>query len=252
MGVWEQTILISVMMALCFAAPRFSKKVALHSKILLLIGTGGLVSLFFGDLLPDVVKMGGLSSLAIIVSVWLIYSYFHTSHIHQHGEEDHGHIHIHGTETSKFLLAAMVSHCFSSGMLLFMSHELSARLATSVFFALIGHKGYEALSVSVLLSQKIKDSRKFFACGVAYSVALPAGVIVTAALSRFLGAGMSPSIIKMVATIVASIAVGSLAGCMVHDFILPSFRHIKKRRHEAAWMLVGVGLTVIFVTGMPG
>jgi zinc transporter ZupT len=254
MSILGQTILISAMMALCFAAPRFSKKVARHSRILLLIGTGGLVSLYFGDLLPDVLALGGISSLAIIVSVWLTYSYFHTSHIHQHeeGHDDHDHIHIHGAETSRFLMISMVSHCFSSGMLLYMSHELSARIAASVFLALMGHKGYEALSVSILLSQKVKDSKKFLSYAVIYSLALPFGVLVTAVLSRFLGTGVSPQVIKMTAMVVASVAVGSLAGCMVHDFIMPSIRHIKHRRLEAAWMLVGVGLTMIFVVGVPG
>src|SRR5271154_7178157 len=114
MSIWAQTILISGMMALCFAAPRFSRKVARHSKILLLIGTGGLVSLYFGDLLPDVLELGGLSSLAIIVAVWLTYSYFHTAHVHSHGEqeghnhdghddhEDHSHLHVHGSGSPKF------------------------------------------------------------------------------------------------------------------------------------------------------
>jgi zinc transporter ZupT len=252
MSIWAQTILISAMMALCFAAPRLSKKVARHSKILLLIGTGGLVSLYFGDLLPDVLALGGMSSLAIIVAVWLTYSYFHTSHLHHHEESHEDHIHIHGAETSRFLMISMVSHCFSSGMLLYMSHELSARIAASVFLALIGHKGYEALSVSVILSQKVKESKKFLTYAVIYSLALPFGVLVTAVLSRYLGEGVSPHVIKMTAMVVASVAVGSLAGCMVHDFIMPSIRHIKHRRLEAAWMLVGVGLTVIFVAGVPG
>jgi zinc transporter ZupT len=261
MSILLQTILISVMMALCFAAPRFSKKIAGQSRILLLVGTGGLVSLYFADLLPDVLQLGGLSSLAIIVAVWLTYSYFHSSHIHHHEKNDgdhdenhegHDHLHVHGSQSSKFLMISMVSHCFSSGMLLYMSHELSARIAASVFFALIGHKGYEALSVSVLLSQKIKDSKKFMACAVAYSLAFPIGVSITAMLAHFLGEGMSPAIIKMTAMVVASIAVGSLAGCMVHDFILPSIRHNKTRRLEAGWMLVGVCLTMIFVVGAPG
>jgi zinc transporter ZupT len=253
MSILAQTILISAMMALCFMAPRFSKKIASHSKILLLIGTGGLVSLYFGDLLPDVLQLGGLSSLGIIVVVWLTYSYFHTSHIHHHEEsEGHHHAHSHGSDTSKFLMISMVSHCFSSGMLLYMSHQLSARIAASVFLALVGHKGYEALSVSVLLSQKVKDSKKFMACAIAYSLALPLGVLVTAALAHFMGEGMSPAVIKMTAMIVASVAVGSLAGCMVHDFILPSIRHLKASWSQAGWMLVGVGLTVIFVVGTPG
>lgn len=252
MGILTQTILISAMMAFCFAAPRFSKNVARHSKVLLLIGTGGLVSLYFGDLLPDVLQLGGLSSLAIIVAVWLTYSYFHTSHIHHHEAGDGNHTHVHGSDSSKFLMISMVSHCFSSGMLLYMSHELSARIAASVFLALIGHKGYEALSVSVLLSQKVKDSKKFLACAMVYSLALPAGVLGTAALAHFFGEGMSPSIIKMTAMIVSSIAVGSLAGCMVHDFLLPSIRHVKASKLQAGWMLLGVGLTVVFVVGAPG
>jgi len=206
-------------------------------------------------------ELGGLSSLAIIVAVWLTYSYFHTAHVHDHAEheshdhddhEDHSHLHVHGSGSPKFLMVSMISHCFSSGMLLYMSHELSSRIAASVFLALIGHKGYEALSVSVLLSQKIKDARKFTLCALGYSLAFPVGVLTTAALARFLGDGVSPVVIKTVATIVASVAVGSLAGCMVNDFLLPSIRHVKSRRLEAGWMLVGVALTMIFVVGTPG
>jgi zinc transporter ZupT len=256
MSLLLQTVLISGLMSLCFAAPRFSAKVAAHSKILLLIGTGGLVSLYFADLLPDVLQLGGYSSLAIIIAVWLMYSYFHTSHVHYHEEHGQHESHVHGAPDDhgsvKFLMISMVSHCFSSGMLLYMSHELSSRIAASVFFALIGHKGYEALSVSVLLSQKIKEGRKFLACAVAYSLAFPFGVIITAALTHFLGAGMSPVVIKTIAMVVASVAVGSLAGCMIHDFLLPSIRHVKTRRLEAGWMLVGVALTMIFVVGAPG
>jgi zinc transporter ZupT len=253
MSLLLQTVLISTLMSLCFAAPRFSAKVAAHSKILLLIGTGGLVSLYFADLLPDVLQLGGYSSLAIIIAVWLTYSYFHSSHVHFHEGHEEGHTHAHDVPDSpKFLMISMVSHCFSSGMLLYMSHELSSRIAASVFFALIGHKGYEALSVSVLLSQKIKESRKFLAYAVVYSLAFPIGVITTAALAHFLGAGMSPVVIKTTAMVVASVAVGSLAGCMIHDFLLPSIRHVKTRRIEAGWMLVGVALTFIFVVGAPG
>lgn len=216
------------------------------------------MSLYFGDLLPDVLELGGLSSLAIIVAVWLTYSYFHTSHVHSHGEHEghdeheESHLHVHGAGSPKFLMVSMVSHCFSSGMLLYMSHELSSRIAASVFFALVGHKGYEALSVSVLLSQKIKDARKFLACAIAYSLAFPLGVLTTSALAHFLGAGLSPVVIKSTAIVVASVAVGSLAGCMINDFLLPSIRHVKTRRLEAGWMLVGVALTIVFVVGAPG
>jgi zinc transporter ZupT len=157
---------------------------------------------------------------------------------------------VHLPESSFFLMAAMVSHCFSSGMLLVISHELSAKVAASVFLALIGHKGYEALSVSVLLSQRTKDLKRFALCAFAYSVSFPLGVIATIALTRVLGPTTSPTVIKTFAIVVASVAVGSLAGCMVNDFLIPSIQHVRARRHHVAWMLLGVGLTLLFTVGL--
>lgn len=242
-------------MALSFVAPRVSKRLEAHSKILLLIGTGGLVSLYFGDLLPDVYQLGGVSSLGIIAAVWLVYTAIHLLNIKHHEHHDHEHenvphTHIHLPDSSFLLMAAMISHCFSSGMLLFMSHELSAKIAASVFLALIGHKGYEAISVSVLLSQRTKDLKRFVICAAAYASSFPLGVIATALLTHFLGPSVSPSVVKTFAIVVASVAVGSLAGCMVNDFIIPSIRHVRARRHHAAWMLLGVGLTLLFTVGL--
>ena len=254
-------------MALCFLAPRFSKRVEAHSKILLLIGTGGLISLYFADLLPDVVELGGKPSLGIILLVWLAYSYLHTFNIKHHEEHDRGdhacsgdtaHVHVplpshnddHHSGSSGVLLASMISHCFSSGMLLFVSHELSSKVAASVFLALIGHKGYEAISVSVVLSQRTKDIKKFMIYAIAYASSFPVGVLVTAALTRVLGPELSPAVVKTAVVVVASVAVGSLASCMIHDFLLPSLRHVRAKKTEAVWMLVGVGLTALFTFGV--
>jgi zinc transporter ZupT len=261
MSIALQTLLITLVMALSFVAPRVSKRLEKHSKILLLIGTGGLVSLYFGDLLPDVYQLGGFSSIGIILVVWLLYSVMHLvnikHHEHEHDHEhshdhDHGpgHTHVHLPESSFLLMASMISHCFSSGMLLYMSHELSTKVAASVFLALIGHKGYEALSVSVLLSQRSRELKKFIFCAVAYSLSFPLGVVVTGILTRSLGPSVSAEVLKTFAIVVASVAVGSLAGCMVHDFLIPSIRHVRAKRHEAAWMLLGVGLTLIFTVGL--
>ena len=245
-------------MALGFAAPRISKRVEKHSRIFLLIGTGGLVSLYFGDLLPDVLKLGGASGLAIIIAVWLTYSYLHTHHIKHHEKEEHEHedgathVHVHLPQSSKFLMGSMISHCFSSGMLLFVSHELSSRVAASVFLAIIGHKAYEAMSVSILLSRRVKNSRNFILCALFYSLSLPIGVAATALLALVFGADASPAVIRTVALVVASVAVGSLAGCMINDFILPSVRHVRTRKLEAGWVLVGVALTIAFTVGAPG
>jgi len=244
-------------MTVSFLAPRISKRVEAHSKTLLLIGTGGLVSLYFFDLLPDVIQLGGGSSLGIIFAVWLLYTLLHVYNLKHHEEHDHpqghdhGHVHLasDGNGSSFFLLASMVSHCFSSGMLLYLSHGLSAKVAASVFLALIGHKGYEAISVSVLLNQRTQDTKKFATYAVFYASSFPIGVAVTALLTHFFGSEVSPPIVKMVAMGVASVAVGSLAGCMINDFLLHSLRHVRTRRLEAAWMLVGVALTILFTAG---
>jgi zinc transporter ZupT len=254
-----QTILITLVMALCFIAPRISKQIQARSKIFLLIGTGGLVSLYFADLLPDVVQLGGTPSLGIIVFVWLVYSYFHTFHIKHHEVHDHEESHDHDIHThlpadheksSWLLMASMISHCFSSGMLLYMSHALSPKVAASVFLALIGHKGYEALSVSVLLSQQTKSLKKFSTYALMYASSFPIGVIVTAALTHFFGPGLSPTVVRTTIIVVASFAVGSLAGCMMNDFLIPSLKYLRNRKLEAGWMLVGVALTILFTAGV--
>lgn len=134
-------------------------------------------------------------------------------------------------------------------MLLYLSHDLSPKIAASVFLALIGHKGYEAISVSVLLSQRTRKTKTFLAYAISYAASFPIGVAVTSGLSHFFGSTVSPAVVKVVAIGVASVAVGSLAGCMINDFLLPSLRHVRTRRLEAAWMLLGVGLTLIFTAG---
>lgn len=259
MGIQIQTVLITAIMALCFIAPRISKQIEARSKIFLLIGTGGLVSLYFADLLPDVVQLGGASSLGIILLVWLGYSYLHMFHMkhHEHEHDEHGEDHQHHThvrlpDSSTLLVASMVCHCFSSGALLFLSHELSAKVATSVFLALIGHKGYEALSVSVLLTQRTKSRKKFALSAIAYSLSFPIGVASAAVLNDWFGNTVSPAAIKTAIIVVASIAVGSLAGCMVNDFLLPSLQHLRTRVHEGAWILLGAGLTFAFTVAFPG
>ena len=50
----------------------------------------------------------------------------------------------------------------------------------------------------------------------------------------------------MVAMVISSVAVGSLMGCMIHDFLIPSLKHVRARRHEAAWLVLGGALTFLF------
>ena len=164
-------------MLACAAVPRFYSRAKEHSRVLLLIGTGGLLSLYFGDLLPDVLKLGGRSSIAIIVGVWAIYSIVHVFHLSHH-DHHHGDGHAHAGDSSGtlfLLMAAMVSHCLSSGMLLALSDELSAKLAATVFLALIAHKGYEALAFSLLLGDRLKTAKAFFGCIAIYAASFPAG-----------------------------------------------------------------------------
>ncbi|MDR3608345.1 MAG: hypothetical protein P4M08_13325 [Oligoflexia bacterium] len=225
-----ETLIISVLMAALSALPLLSKTVRRYSKLFFLLGTGALAGLLAFDLLPDLFEMGGTSSLWWVGLVWIAYSFFHLSHLGHHASREHSGVPI-------FFLASMISHCLASGLLLVASEGLTSGIHRTVFFALLAHKTYEALTVSSVLMEREKSRRHSIFSITAYALALPAGVL--AALS--FRSALTPS----VALIATSLAAGTLLGCLIFDFLLPSYFHLKERKQNLAWIILGLALTQI-------
>jgi len=233
----EIFILAFAMTLFCFL-PLFSAAARKYSKYIFLIGTGAMFGICFFDLIPDVIELGGSTSLYVIGLVWLLYTVIHVFHLgHHHGhEQESGHD---GRQGSGILLffGSLVAHCFASGMLLTVSHGLSTKIASTVFAALLAHKIYESLLLSsILITQSFSATRRTAYIAV-YAAALPLGALVTSFFQS--------SINTNVAVLISSIAVGTLMGCLIFDFLLPSFRQLREQRYKAGWLIVGLVLTQV-------
>lgn len=237
-----ETLILAVGMAIFCVLPLVSERVRAHSKTLFLIGTGAMFGLCFFDLLPDVFELGGRSSLYVAGAVWAVYSVLHIFHIgHHHGHEHEGEVH-ETSHTPYLFLASIIGHCFASGMLLAASQSLSARIASTVFIALIAHKGYESLTVSSVLLRQVRSKAGRVAAIAIYSLALPMGVVVTS----FFREQMSQEI----AVFISSLAIGTLLGCLIFDFLLPSIHELKARRSQVGWLLLGLGITQLMMKNL--
>jgi zinc transporter ZupT len=226
-----ETLILAVGMAALATLPMISSRVRAHSQTIFLLGTGALFGICFFDLMPDVFEIGGPRGLYVVAAVWAAYSLLHIFHMGHHSHEEHGE----GQAASFFFLAALIAHCFASGMLLAVSQGMSPRIATTVFMALLAHKAYEALTLSSILVQSGKSRLEQSLIVGVYSLAVPAGVAVTTAFRDSMNEG--------VAMLISSIAVGTLLGCLIFDFLIPSVRHLKKSRAQAAWIAVGLVMT---------
>ena len=233
-----ETLIISLGMAAVSAIPLFSHTVRKFSSLFYLLGTGALSGILFFDLLPDLFELGGKTSLWSVGVVWVIYSLIHVFHLRHHGHEHgseiekavHNH-HGHG-ENSSFFLFSMVSHCFASGILLVTSEEFSTGLNRSIFLALLAHKLYESLTVSTVLIEKQKSHTKsIFSIGF-YSLSLPLGVGFTILFRAYL----TPQI----ALFATSLAAGTLLGCLIFDFLIPSIAQVRKRWTTLGWIAAGL------------
>jgi zinc transporter ZupT len=238
-----ETLSISVTMILLSALPLFSETIRRHSKFFFLLGTGALSGILLFDLLPDLFEMGGLSSLWGMGVVWIVYSAFHLSHLHHHeSSEEHSEIaHAHTDRESHIylFLSSMIGHCIASGVLLVTSEGLTAGLNRTVFWALLSHKAYESLTVSSILIERQSKTRKALIALAIYAGSLPTGVLLT---YRY-RSSLTPSI----ALLVTSLAAGTLLGCLMYDFILPSFAHLKRRRLDSIWILMGLIMTQLMM-----
>ncbi len=249
MNLLVETAALAAGIALFSGLPLFFyPQVKRHSRFLFLVGTGAMFGLCFFDLLPDVLEIGGKSSLYIIGVVWLIYSLIHLFHLGHH-ETDHDHdcgdpsLHEGGHSHSFGLFCgSLITHCFASGMLLSLSHGLSAQVANTVFLALVAHKGYEALMFSSILMKQQFSKLKQVALLGTYSLSLPLGV----GFAYFLRDTLSQDLAMMM----SSVAVGTLLGCLIFDFMIPTVRQLRRRRIEILWIGLGLLLTQLVMKSL--
>ena len=231
------------MVLFCFV-PWISSFFAHQTKNLFLLGIGAMVGICFFDLLPEIFEIGGITSLIVMAIVWAAYALLHTKYF---GE--HGHNHSHKTSASDherhgffLFMASMIAHCFSSGALLVVSEDLSPLIAKSVFYALIIHKALEAFSVSAFITQHhMARLRKGFAFA-AYLLSVPAGVFATLFFSAM--------ITTKIALILSDVAAGTLAGCLLYDFLIPNLKDASDRKRRVAWMSAGLFIMLVGLRGI--
>jgi zinc transporter ZupT len=230
----QTAILTFGMLAVC-SLPLVFKGVEKWSALIFLFGTGALLGVCAFDLLPDVIAIGGPTSLSISILVGVGYCILHIVHLRYHQPDSGAEYHHHHVHSFSAFFSSLVSHCFASGMLLTVSRNFSGTLSSAVFLALLAHKGYESLVlISVVLQQQISRLRIFMVIGI-YCLALPFG----AGLAYLLQDKMS----QIIAMYITSFAVGSLLGCLIFDFVIPSYHQVRRRWLHATWVLLGLVLT---------
>ncbi|OFZ19435.1 MAG: hypothetical protein A2Z20_05150 [Bdellovibrionales bacterium RBG_16_40_8] len=198
---------------------------------LFLFGTGALLGLCVFDLLPDVFHQNGISGITFVFIVWVIYSLVHLFHSHQHKTRSN--------LSAYIFLTAISLHCFSSGLFFGFSDNLSSHLLRTLFIALLAHKVYESLAVSSLLVSYRRSLRWTVAMLTLYLLSFPAGVF----FAQFFGKIINP----LVFLVVSGLALGSLAGCLVFDFLLPSLTYIRRNLIQLGWFAAGVILTLFII-----
>ncbi len=221
-------ILVSLVIGVCCALPWIFPVIRLYSRPLLLIGTSVLLGFLAFDIIPEMVEMGGYWSLVLVLISSGLFTWLHAladksqSMSHKHDDEEGP---SHGVA---FLIGSMALHCFAGGMLLVSSYEISTQLAFDVFLSLVAHKAFEAVSVSSVLIQRIPSLKRALKASAVYVLSFPVGVILTELARRLFLGSLSPDGVKDVAIVLTAVAVGSLFGCLIQDFLLPAMREFRR------------------------
>ena len=244
MGIFAETLILTVTILASTAIPFFWKQNHKKNSLMFLIGTGALTGIVIFDLLPDLWTLGGAKSFWMLLVVWIAYSVLHKFKIGSHhhdvpGSGEHTSV-SHIRESSIFfILSSMMAHCFASGVLLVIASDLSSGLAKNVFYALCAHKVYEALTVSSVVVEKLKTRLKIGFALVGYSMSLPVGVILSVVFRSSLSSN--------VALIATSLAAGTLLGCLVFDFWMPTLSHLRHSKKDLSWLIVGLLMTQLIL-----
>ncbi len=232
MSLFNAALLVSLGIAVSVLIPHYWPGVRAHSKTLMLIGTVVLLAFVAFDLVPEMVEIGGTTALVIMGVSWLGFSAVHSMQGPHDHDSHHGHIHKAGDERKghsiSALLGSMILHCISGGMLLVTSYEMSTRMASAVLMSLIGHKAFEAISVSSLLIDRVKTKKQLYLYASLYALSFPFGVLVTVAAEGLFASSLSHETVEYAAMVLTSVAIGSLLGCLLQDFLLPSLRDLKR------------------------
>jgi zinc transporter ZupT len=228
MDLMSQTAILVAGIISFSCLPLIFKTVKKHSQLFFLTGTGAMFGLCFFDLLPELFEKGGKSSLIIIALVLVVYIIIHKHH-HKTNEE-----HI-----FSLFFVSLVLHCFASGLLLAISYHVSDKASHSIFITLFIHKCYEALMFSFILINRQFSAHKKALLLSAYALSLPLGIISTLLIKE--------SMTGQLAVIISSISVGTLVGCLIFDFFIPSLRQIKHRRFEMVFIIFGLILTQLIL-----
>jgi zinc transporter ZupT len=232
MNLFGATLAITTVIIICIILPFVSKHVKDYSTHLFLLGTGAMIGLCLFDLIPDLFSMGGYTSIYVIIFISIIYYVIHSFHICHH--EYNSSL---GSSAFLFLIGSLVAHNFASGMLLTISYDFSKNIATTVFLALLAHKGYEALMLSSIVLKEATSNLKKNIFLLSYISAFPAGVLLTFLLHE--------NFSERLAIIISSVAVGTLISCLIFDFLVPSIKYLKHKRLHVLWLIAGFFLTQI-------
>jgi len=226
------TLAITLGLAFFVALPLMFTKFKNYSVYLFLLGTGAMIAICLLELLPEVFHMGGIISLIIIAISAFFYSVVHLFHKHHHEHDYQVNL-----QALYLFVGSLIIHNFASGMLLALSYELSAKIAHTVFIAIVAHKGYEAMMLaSILTQQPLVKFKNFFLLSI-YVISFPAGAMLSILFGRYFN--------HEVAMIISSVAVGALIGCLIFDFLVPSFRQLKNQPMHILWIILGFFLTQI-------
>jgi zinc transporter ZupT len=238
MGLLIQTAILTFgMLAIC-ALPLIFSRTQKWSALFFLIGTGALFGICAFDLLPDVIEIGGPTCLTITLLVGLAYSVVHLLHLRHHQNDPEATHHHHAHSFTTFFVS-IFTHCFASGILLAISRNYSEKLALAVFLALLAHKGYECLIFVSLMLQQHFSRRRNYAYIAIYCMALPLGAGLT-----FL---FQAQISQTLAIYVSSVAVGTLVGCLIFDFIIPCYHQVRRQWLQVGWVIFGLVLTSLLM-----
>jgi zinc transporter ZupT len=233
-----QLVILAVAMSTFSVVPLLWEAARRHSRPLFLVGTGAMISICCFDLVPDVLKAGGVIAGWEILGTWLAYSGIHwLPFFHHDHDPETAEAHCHYADPRRFayFMGPLIAHGIASGMLLGVSRELGARVAGEVFVALFAHKIYESLLLASILVGVRRSIRWKIAMAAAYVLALPLGA--------WLAWTLGETVLNDMAVHISGVAVGTLLGCLVFDFLMPSFKQLRGRAIGYLWMAGGFFLT---------